>query len=507
MHDLLKTPTRSYWKKVGLRHHHGFVIPLFSLHSKESSGIGEYPDLIPVMKWMKKLGYDIIQLLPLNDTGNNSSPYSALTAFGLNPIHLGLSRLPGAKKLRIKKSARIDYESLFKKREAFLRAWYAKTGIKLVGTKKFAAFKKKHPWLTSFALFKTLKEKHNWSAHEEWDEKPTKELERTFKDEINYHSVIQYYCFEQMHQVKKVAEKLGMHLLGDIPILLGRESADVWANPHLFRSEFNAGVPPDIFAKDGQNWRLPIYNWKQMKKDNYQWWKTRLNVASLFYDIYRIDHILGFYRIWAIPKNLRGRKGFYTPETPKEWLKQGREILTMMINHKKMFPVGEDLGFIPDEINASLRKLGIPGWKVARWERAFAEDGSFTPPSAFPPASITCFSTHDTTSLGQWWIQEPKEAADFAKLLQVPYKAPLSTSDRINILRLCHTSGSLFHINMLQDYLSLIPSFTYENIEDERVNMPSTENTFNWSIRFVPSIEKMTASKAFATYLKEIIAK
>src|SRR5690606_1531645 len=137
----------------------------------------------------------------------------------------------------------------------------------------------------------------------------SKQLERQFEDDINYHSVIQYYCFEQMHEVKRMAEKLGMHLLGDIPILLGRESADVWATPHLFRPEFNAGVPPDIFAKDGQNWRLPIYNWKRMKQDSYKWWKTRLNVASLFYDIYRIDHILGFYRIWAIPKNLRGRKG------------------------------------------------------------------------------------------------------------------------------------------------------------------------------------------------------
>ena len=521
---LENSPCGAHWKRIGIRHHHGFCIPLFSLHSKHSCGIGEFPDLLPIIDWCKEIGYDLIQLLPINDTGIESSPYSAMSAFALNPVHLGLAHLPNADKHEELKeqlrkmqeccrSMRVDYKTLLPMRNRFLRSYYALEGEKTLQSPEFKAFRKKHTWLDGYAVFKTLKEKSGWKPHAKWDDelqKPTDEtiakLCKEHEPETTYHIFIQFHCFNQMHHVEDVAEEKGVHILGDIPILLGRESADIWQWHSLFKPHLSAGVPPDIFAPDGQNWELPIYNWKNMREDGYRWWKMRLDVASLFYDIYRIDHILGLYRIWAIPYNLRGRKGFYEPSDPDEWIEQGETIIQMMLDSTDMFPVGEDLGFLPANIYHSLRDMGIAGWKIVMWERDWDHDSSFIPFDEYPPACVITLSTHDTPTLRGWWQKNEADAREFAAFMDWEYTPSLSREQRIEILRASHKASSLFHINMLQEYLSLFDEMTFENPEDERPNIPNTVSAYNWSIRYVPSVEEIVSNSELKTILKNIIA-
>ncbi|PJD94710.1 MAG: 4-alpha-glucanotransferase [Parachlamydia sp.] len=522
---LLQSPACQHWQKIGIHAHHGICVPVFSLHSETSGGIGEFTDLIPLIDWCRNVGLDIIQTLPLNDTGLETSPYSALSAFALNPIHLGLVKLPYyadypqladpfAAIHALLKEQRIPYPKLHQLRDTYLRTYYALAGAEIVHSEAFQIFKKSNTWVQDYALFKAIKIQRNWTSFTSWPEdvrSPTPEtlakLAEEMKDEVAYHVFLQFLCDEQMREIKEYAEKQKVFLMGDIPILINAESADVWLHPELFNQKLTAGAPPDQYSAEGQNWGFPLYNWDKNRETNYAWWKKRLEIATRYYHLFRIDHVVGFYRIWGVPFHALAKEGRFIPENPATWIGQGEQILRMMLESCPMLPIGEDLGVIPPEVRTNLLALGICGTKVMRWERVWNEDRRFIRPQDYIPESLTTVSTHDSETLQLWWQNHPDEAQDFCRFKEWDYETPLSVIKHQDILFDSHQTSSLFHINLLQEYLALFPDLTWPNLEDERINIPGLVLDRNWSYRFRPSIEEIVRDEKLTDLMKTLTAK
>ncbi|MBA3816224.1 MAG: 4-alpha-glucanotransferase [Parachlamydiaceae bacterium] len=522
--QLLSTPAADHWKKIGIRHHHGINLPLFSLHSQNSCGIGEYPDLLPMITWCRQTGFDVIQLLPLNDTGDESSPYCAISANALNPIHLGLTKLTGINNnlllqqqinelQKLNSLKNIDYKQIRQLKEKFFSDYYQTQVASLPLHKEYQEFKWKNPWLLGYAFFKVLKKQFNWQSWELWPEYlKNPDLTRLeemssvpeIHHEMEFYIFIQFLCFQQIEEVRQFATENNIFLKGDIPILINKESADVWLNRKLFLMQYTAGAPPDMYSKEGQNWGFPIYDWSALQNEFYQWWIERLKVASCCYHMYRIDHIVGFYRIWAILNGHKPKEGIFIPEDESSWIPQGDAIMRMMLNNCPMLPIGEDLGTIPEEVRSNLKSLGICGTKVMRWERYWLSNKAFIDPLDYDEESMSTVSTHDSETLQLWWTHQP-EAKLYAKTMGWKYQSELTQEHRISILQACHQSGSLFHINLFQEYLALIPDLSWPNPEDDRINFPGTVSERNWTYRFKPSVEEIVQNQALKLIISQIL--
>lgn len=522
---LTSTPSAKQWSRFGVKHRHGINVPLFALHTQNSAGIGEYPDLIPLLTWCKSLDLDIVQLLPLNDTGEETSPYGSLSAFALNPIHLGLATLPNlqsspllvsllkeAQKLTI--CQRVCYQKLHLIRESFLKEYFTLFGQEIRNSKEYQDFiSENHDWLPGFALFKAIKICCHWQSWEEWPDEYKlttpqaleQQLEK-YEIDVSYHQFVQFLCFQQMKAVKTHAENLGIYLKGDLPILINRESADVWLHRDLFNMELSAGAPPDHYSDEGQNWGFPLYNWTAMEQQGYGWWKRRLSVAANFYHIYRLDHVVGFYRIWGIAKDKKPLEGRFVPEDRSSWVDHGEKILTMMLTSSSMLPIGEDLGTIPNEVRQNLRKLGICGTKVMRWERNWTGDGKFISPDKYDSLSMTTVSTHDSTPLPLWWVQSPDESKEYALERGWEYKTPLISTEHFAYLYDSHHSKSIFHINLLNEYLALFPELIWPSLEDERINTPGIISANNWTYRCRCSLEQIVDHSPLAYLIMDLKA-
>jgi len=522
---LLKTAAGKQWDHIGTTHHHGINIPLFSLHSSRSCGIGEYPDIMPLIIWCRSIGFDTIQLLPLNDTGPETSPYSALSAYALNPIHISPVRLPYAlqdatlkqyvtdMQALNRKSQRIDYKTVQDKKDLFFRRYYNIFGKALTNRSAFVQFKKNNAfWLKEYAAFKALKVLHNWQSWESWPPQykdPTDQLLNQpppeIQEEADYQTFLQYLCFTQFNDVKKHAEDQHIHLKGDVPILINRESADVWFHRDLFLLDFAAGAPPDMYNHEGQKWGFPLYNWKTMAAQKYTWWISRLNVAAKLYHIYRIDHIVGFFRIWGIPLPNLAKDGQFIPQDQNTWIPLGTSIMKVMLENCPMLPIGEDLGTVPPEVRLCLKNMGISGTKVMRWERRWEEDKGFIDPKDYPEASMTTLSTHDSETLDQWWKERPEESTLYAQTMGWQYTPELAQEQRLAILKDSHNSASLFHINLLPEYLALVPDMTWPTPADERINIPGVILDTNWTYRMRPSVEEIIGNPTLKRYMTEIL--
>ena len=276
-------------------------------------------------------------------------------------------------------------------------------------------------------------------------------------------------------------------------------------HPTHFNLDLRAGAPPDMFTREGQYWGFPIYHWDAIEKEHFSWWKTRLSIASEFYDFFRIDHIIGFYRIWAIPANAKATQGSFIPPDENEALAQGEHLLKKLLSFTSMYPIGEDLGLNIDHIRKSLSHLNIPGTKIPRWERYYATDKSFIPYDKYPTCSLTTLSTHDTELLSEWWTLFPEDAKEFARSFHLPYTPTLSPKTRWQILKDSHNSASRFHINLLQEYLALEPTFVSKDPKLDRINVPSTLLSTNWCHRYLPTLSQITSHKTLTTIIKSLI--
>lgn len=306
----------------------GIAIPLGAFYTKENGVIGEYEDLIPFSQFCKKAGIGLIQLLPVNDTGTQSSPYSGLSAFALHPIYIRLSSVPGFNELTAsdskfakdyaafvkanKYTERYNYDEILNSKDYFLRQLYAQTSTCKDGKadKELSAWIKKNPWIESYCVYKKLKWDYmqaSWKSWKKADQKKSeKEISELWNDEKLkkehlYYAWCQMLAEQQFSKAVSFVHKEGILLKGDMPILMNEDSCDAWAYPQFFNQDLRAGSPKDGENPAGQNWGFPTYNWKNLKAENYSWWINRLKNSEKYYDAYRLDHILGFFRIWAIP--------------------------------------------------------------------------------------------------------------------------------------------------------------------------------------------------------------
>jgi 4-alpha-glucanotransferase len=308
-----------------------------------------------------------------------------------------------------------------------------------------------------------------------------------------------------MKQVKEHASSKNVFIKGDIPILVSRFSADVEAEPKLFDLLYDAGAPPDFYNQEGQHWGFPLMNWDAMRAGQFEWWKRRLRVAEEFFHIYRIDHVVGLFRIWGIPKGEKPINGHYVPTDHTLWQPQGQQILEMMIDATNMLPIAEDLGTVPAEVTFLLNELGICGTRVIRWKRRWGGNLDYIPYEEYDPYSLTTISTHDSEPLVVWWKNQPEEAALYAKFKHWEYTPDLSVQGRIEILKDSHKTPTYFHVNPLQEYLTLFPEFCWEKPEDERINIPGTLLPENWTYRFRPYVEEIIAHKPLADLFAQLV--
>lgn len=312
----------------------GTALPLSALWTDDSSGVGEFPDLPAFGEWCRDRGIRLVQLLPVNDTGDHASPYFALSAFALNPVYLRLSELPEAASVaaeiaalgeRFSGGGRVRYGEVLAAKRTVLKAAYERCRGAILPAKGLSDWMDANPWIRQYAAFKFLKVRNGSRGWTEWTElrDPTRAQIDALWDsppvraEMTFYAWVQMRAEEQFRSAALALEKLGIALKGDLPILLNVDSADVWADRGIFRTDFSAGAPPDQAAPLGQNWGFPLYDWAALKRRGYDFWKARLAQAAKFYHAYRIDHVLGFFRIWAVPaEDESAALGRFLPSVP-----------------------------------------------------------------------------------------------------------------------------------------------------------------------------------------------
>ena len=292
----------------------GTVIPVGALRSEKSIGVGEFPDLAEFGELCVKMGIGLVQLLPVNDTGYQSSPYSALTAFGLHPLYLRIGDLPEsagyeaeieAIRNKFNKAVRFPYEALLRAKMDLLKKIFRGNLKKITPAPGLDKWIEENSWVKSYAVFRRLKEANAEKSWKEWSGKAGASninalwSDPSFRDENLFWAWVQQALDTQFSAAAASLAEQGILLEGDLPILMNEDSCDVWARPENFDMNFSAGAPPDMYSPEGQNWGFPIYNWQAQSKDGYSWWKARLKTAEKYYQAYRIDHVLGFFRIWA----------------------------------------------------------------------------------------------------------------------------------------------------------------------------------------------------------------
>ncbi|MEO6219083.1 MAG: 4-alpha-glucanotransferase [Ginsengibacter sp.] len=397
----------------------GVAIPVFSLRSQKSFGVGEFSDMLLLVDWAKLTGLKLIQILPVNDTTANhtwtdSYPYAAISAFALHPLYINLEKVAGkefakiVKPLKKKKKqlnglANFDYEQVMKCKLSVLKELYtASKDVFKNDPAYFEFFEMNREWLVPYAVFSYLRDKYKtpdftkWKSYKKFNESTIQKFASPGKKhyhEIAFFYFVQYHLHLQLNEVKNYAHSKEIVIKGDIPIGIYRYGCDAWASPSLYNMNEQAGAPPDDFAVKGQNWGFPTYNWEKMKEDGFRWWRRRFDQMSNYFDAFRIDHILGFFRIWSIHiDTIDGILGRFVPAIPVDvsefysnniWFDQDRysrpfitdEILWELFNESSGY-VKEQFLDLTDGGNLTLKQQYNTQVKVAKFfEKNKIENG------------------------------------------------------------------------------------------------------------------------------------
>jgi 4-alpha-glucanotransferase len=407
------------WKNIGFKKRAGVLIPLFTVHSKNSFGVGDLGDLELVIDWAKSTSNSIIQLLPMNEVGASFCPYDAVSSFALEPVYICLKDFPEISGRRFNSaSEETNYVDYALKAEKLQLLWDVYLAADLSDALDFEEFQRKNAyWLPDFALFKVLKEYHQQKPWYEWEEgfkNRQPEALRGFQqdniEKITFQMWLQWILFKQFKAASDYAAENNISIKGDLPVLVSRDSVDVWSHLEFFKLDFAAGAPPDMYAALGQRWGMPTYNWEAIAKDNYRYIKEKLIYAQEFYNILRIDHVVGLFRIWSIPYNdpqeNQGVNGVFDPSNEQLWDEHGRKILSVLVQNTRMLLCAEDLGVIPKCCTDTLLEFGICGNDVQRWVKDWNNRHDFLSPQEYRQLTVAMLSTHDTTNWKAWWQYE-----------------------------------------------------------------------------------------------------
>lgn len=511
----------------------GVAIPIFSLRSKNSFGIGEFTDLKLLADWVSEAGMKLIQILPVNDTTathtrNDSYPYAAISAFALHPVYINLEEVAGKKYADLLKPFRkkqkqlnelpdLDYEEVMKEKLAALRSLFAVQKEEFLQDPEYQQFfeENKH-WLVPYAAFCYLRDKNGTADYNQWkiySQYDKGAIQRYVSPRAKHYNEIAASYFIQYHlhlQLKEAAEylhKKGIILKGDLPIGIYRYSCDAWMNPELYNMDMQAGAPPDAFTDKGQNWGFPTYNWQKMEEDGFAWWRQRFRQMGSYFDAIRIDHILGFFRIWSIPlPETEGLKGHFEPVDESTWEKEGIHRLSALKHGTDMLVCGEDLGVVPAFVPDALKRLGILCLEVQRMPKKNSSQKFSRPADAFYLSVVTP-STHDMSTVRGWWKEDQHDTQHFFNMeLGHAGKAPDQCEPWISkdIVVQHLQSPAMWSIFLLQDLTDMNEALRSEDPEQERINNPAI-NPFYWKFRMRFTLEHLLKEKEFNHALKEYI--
>lgn len=317
------------WKATGV------AIPVFSLRTADDFGCGDFADIKKLVDWAVNHGMEMIQILPVNDTTMSrtkadSYPYNAISSFALHPLYLRpqlLGELPANERERFEKLRRelnakadVDYPAVIAAKEEYARLIYKELGAKATASPEFCEWAAENAsWLLPYCAYSVLRDKGSQANSLRYTPGLLVKmlLSNPSRSEMLFYAWLQYQLHLQLADAVAYARSRGVGVKGDIPIGVSPASVDVWQHPELFNLDMSAGAPPDDFAMDGQNWGFPTYNWDRMAEDNFAWWRARLSHMAQYFDAYRIDHVLGFFRIWEIPADVHsGLLGHFSPALP-----------------------------------------------------------------------------------------------------------------------------------------------------------------------------------------------
>lgn len=331
------------FKAQELYHAAGVAVPVFSLRSEKGFGVGEFSDLKLLAEWAEKTNLSVVQTLPINDTTANftwtdSYPYAPISLYALHPIYINIEELPFkldeeksleflAKKAELNSFELVDYEQVIENKWHFITLLFEQNKQEILKEKAFKKFQNENKdWLHPYAAFCILRDQNKTPNFEQWKTHrkyvagkiaPFFQADHKFYDTAMLHLWVQYQLHLQLTDAVDYAHSIGISLKGDLPIGIYRYSVEAWTEPQLYGMDFQAGAPPDQFTEIGQNWGFPTYNWEAMKEDGYRWWKSRFQALEKYFDAMRIDHILGFFRIWRMPISAtQGILGYFYPAIP-----------------------------------------------------------------------------------------------------------------------------------------------------------------------------------------------
>jgi 4-alpha-glucanotransferase len=487
----------------------GLLVPLFSIPSTRSWGIGEIGDLEAMCGWLARAGQRVLLMLPINEMPvNESSPYSALSAMAIDPqfITLGdvedFAAIGGEDALEpewrtrlaaVRAASAVDYESVRALKSMALHRAFAhfqnnEWRRDTPRASRFRAYVNEQAWwLDDYALFRALHARYDERAWTEWpqpvrDRLPVAltEAKAELKEEIRYRKYVQWIAGEQWTAAR--GRTSGVALFGDLPFAVSGDSADVWARQDEFNSALSVGVPPDAFSATGQDWGLPAYRWDVLAEREFDWLVQRGRRNADLFDGYRVDHLVGFYRMFVRP--VGGGVGVFMPAMQAEQIALGERILRIFGDVGSEI-IAEDLGVIPDFVRESLTRLGIPGYRVFRWERHWHQPGQpYRDPAEYPSASVATSGTHDTEPLVIWW--EGAEPEERRAALEIPsIRHLMSADDRLRAVKEPSLTDDV-RSALLEALCASRSNLLILPIQDvfgwrARINQPATVGDQNWT--------------------------
>ena len=542
----------------------GILTPLFALRSEKGLGIGDVATLREFIVWTRETGFGVVQLLPINEVGRDNSPYNAISAMAIEPMTLHLA--PGSpeeltneafesvmanENLTTLRRGPVKYERVRTLKRELLEHAFKNFQLNATADRQsaFEQFcERESSWLKPYAFFRALMELN--SENETWDEwkrehrdpqtarswlaEQSTEMRARFSAREKFFSYVQWIADEQWRELRKFAEEHGVALMGDVPFGISYYSADVFTERNIFHLDWSGGAPPEPYFKDdqftikwGQNWGIPVYNWPAMRAQDFAWWRQRVRGVRRIFHIFRIDHVLGFYRIYAFPwrpkrnaeflplthaqmlEKTAGRSPHFAPrddettENCEANRREGEEYLRMVLAESGATRVvGEDLGTVPRYVRPSLQSLGIAGFKIPQWE---FWDGRMTPGNEFERLSVTTYATHDHKPIRELWhemFDEESPTREQARedLLKIAQFAGIALQEGLEyerdvypaIMSALFNSNSWIAIVMITDLLA----------RKDRFNVPGTAATSNWTRRLPKTVAQMRASPAIGRRMK-----